>query len=303
MRTSATRIGRTVPTEFEGTVRAVWTRACAVSVDTTVPSENDVALVTLVREHVPMTAASIALRLGPGYDFRVSGPAVGDHVRATQGELELCPDSPGEPKRVDLRGAIPYDGLAFPMPGPIDSGLLRPIVDAARRHRTTMSGCDALGRAAADACDALLDRLALSVAEDDRAGAEQAARSLVGLGPGLTPSGDDMLCGFMLGRRVAGGPSRPPDEVVRTVASSAVGSTSDVSAVQLGLASRQRFGEALLEVALALYSGGAPSMGSSVARCLAEGATSGADGLLGLAAGMRTRDAFASAHGGIQWCE
>ncbi|WP_326777174.1 DUF2877 domain-containing protein [Streptomyces sp. NBC_01445] len=42
----------------------------------------------------------------------------------------------------------------------------------------------------------------------------RAARTLVGLGPGLTPSGDDILCGALLASRAWGGPLAPLSEAV-----------------------------------------------------------------------------------------
>ncbi|MFF2503399.1 DUF2877 domain-containing protein [Streptomyces sp. NPDC058067] len=41
---------------------------------------------------------------------------------------------------------------------------------------------------------------------DDASEVRRAARALVGLGPGLTPSGDDILCGALLASRAWGGP-------------------------------------------------------------------------------------------------
>ncbi|MGH3344030.1 MAG: DUF2877 domain-containing protein, partial [Carbonactinosporaceae bacterium] len=44
----------------------------------------------------------------------------------------------------------------------------------------------------------LLDSLACAAARHDLAAARAAAERLTGLGPGLTPSGDDLLCGFLV---------------------------------------------------------------------------------------------------------
>ena len=130
--------------------------------------------------------------------------------------------------------------------------------------------------------------------ENDGLAAERTARSLVGLGPGLTPSGDDALCGFMLARRLCGSRLCSADAAIGRVASTAYAATSDVSAVHLTLAAQGRFGEALLNVATEWISGRERLLSAAVGRCLAEGATSGADGLLGLVAGARVGERVAA---------
>ncbi|MFE6963188.1 DUF2877 domain-containing protein [Streptomyces sp. NPDC057696] len=49
---------------------------------------------------------------------------------------------------------------------------------------------------------------------DDAREVRRAARALIGLGPGLTPSGDDILCGVLLASRAWGGPLAPLSEAV-----------------------------------------------------------------------------------------
>ncbi|MFF0525994.1 DUF2877 domain-containing protein [Actinomadura nitritigenes] len=56
------------------------------------------------------------------------------------------------------------------------------------------------------------DPLALAecCAAGDLAGAVEAAERIVGLGPGLTPSGDDILCGLLVSLRLVGGAVTAP---------------------------------------------------------------------------------------------
>lgn len=49
---------------------------------------------------------------------------------------------------------------------------------------------------------------------DDASEVRRAARALIGLGPGLTPSGDDILCGALLASRAWGGPRTPLSEAL-----------------------------------------------------------------------------------------
>ncbi|MBO1331570.1 DUF2877 domain-containing protein [Streptomyces sp. VRA16 Mangrove soil] len=54
-----------------------------------------------------------------------------------------------------------------------------------------------------------LGRLRAALRAGDDAATGDAAHALLGLGPGLTPSGDDILCGLLLARRAWGGPLAP----------------------------------------------------------------------------------------------
>lgn len=82
--------------------------------------------------------------------------------------------APGATVRVALAGAVPWEPR------------LRLPADAAQRGAAVL---DALGAAPPD------DDLARAVAAGDPDAARAAAAGLVGLGPGLTPEGDDRLAG------------------------------------------------------------------------------------------------------------
>jgi Protein of unknown function (DUF2877) len=134
--------------------------------------------------------------------------------------------------------------------------------------------------------------LAVCCAAGDLAGAVETAESLVGLGPGLTPSGDDMLAGLLLALRLLGGAIRGGTRAVwladwlgAAVTHDASDRTTSVSATLLHCAAR---GQAAAEVATVLraFAGQEPA-GPAVARLLAAGHTSGADLAWGLAAGCR----------------
>ncbi len=124
-------------------------------------------------------------------------------------------------------------------------------------------------------------RLAERCLAGDQAGAVRATRALVGLGPGLTPSGDDVLTGLLaaLWRFRA-------HELAAAVGAAAIaGQTTALSATLLHCAAR---GQAGREVAAVLdgLSGHAP-LERAVARLLGAGHTSGADLIWGMAAGCR----------------
>lgn len=130
----------------------------------------------------------------------------------------------------------------------------------------------------------------------DRAGVEGAASRLAGLGPGLTPSGDDALGGFAavmallspyLSRDAA-----PRTSIAVAIATAARPRTNRLSAVLLTHAARGEVAEHVGAVITALASPGSPREASEAAlhaadRLLAFGGTSGGDTLLGLLLGLR----------------
>ena len=161
-------------------------------------------------------------------------------------------------------------------------------VRAASPHRPGLARTDGPGA------------LAGSCAADDLPGAVEQAERVVGLGPGLTPSGDDFLSGLLLALRLLGDAVRradgPPggDAAVRladwigaAVTCDASTRTTALSATLLHCAAS---GEASGEVAAvlrALARPGAEGLTVAVCRLLATGHTSGADLAWGVAAGCQ----------------
>ncbi|TDD76546.1 DUF2877 domain-containing protein [Actinomadura rubrisoli] len=134
--------------------------------------------------------------------------------------------------------------------------------------------------------------LAESCAAGDLAGAVEAAERIVGLGPGLTPSGDDILSGLLVSLRLVGGAVRPGESAVwladwlgAAVTADAGTRTTALAATLLHCAAS---GGAGAEVA-AVLSGvaGHEPVAPAVRRLLAVGHTSGADLAWGVLAGCR----------------
>ncbi|MGP8304298.1 DUF2877 domain-containing protein [Streptomyces inhibens] len=173
------------------------------------------------------------------------------------------------------------------------------LAAAFRRAADQRPGLPVSGRAAL-AC------LARSTADGNRAAAAAAAARLVGLGPGLTPSGDDVLSGFLLALRHLAGPAGPAGRAheARTATPADEGDeaddaawlgarievlaahgTTDLSAALLGHAAR---GDGCAEAVelLDAVAGNRP-LGPALTRLLTVGHTSGADLGLGVLAGAR----------------
>jgi len=135
----------------------------------------------------------------------------------------------------------------------------------------------------------------------DGAAAGLAGRLLVGLGPGLTPAGDDVLTGLLVAlHRLCAG--LPPHELVAgepvagelatlraaltAVAVEAAGHTTSLSATLLGCAARGAAAGPVLEVADALAGRG--GVEPAARRLLAVGHSSGRDLATGLLLGAHT---------------
>jgi hypothetical protein len=134
--------------------------------------------------------------------------------------------------------------------------------------------------------------LASRCAAGDLAHAVDAAERIVGLGPGLTPSGDDVLAGLLLALRLLGGAVPGGGTAVwladwlgAAVTAHADTRTTSLAASLLHCAAH---GQAAAEVAVVLRGiAGQEPLRPAVRRLLSAGHTSGADLAWGLLAGCR----------------
>lgn len=160
------------------------------------------------------------------------------------------------------------------------------------------------------ALDGPLARLEDRLAAHDLAGLEAAVGDLLGLGPGLTPAGDDVLAGFLVAAHAGSAASEDADPagdpivdaVVRAVVGTAPLLTTTLSATLLRHAAHGRGIPALLDLVDAL--GGRPrhgDVGAAVARLASVGSTSGAalgHGVLAAARLFTSRRVLTAAGGG-----
>lgn len=142
----------------------------------------------------------------------------------------------------------------------------------------------ALGRAAARSLADVL--LALAAGASDRA--VISAVPLIGLGPGATPSGDDLLVGFIAGLAATDHPQA--EELARGVARAAPGLTTSLAECYLLHAGRLEFSERVHDAAAAVLTGPERGLDRAVTAALAWGASSGADLLVGLLLGIQASE-------------
>ena len=175
----------------------------------------------------------------------------------------------------------------------VDRARLAANVDALVRAATQRPAREGLGGAITGAASPLLEhvRPALGALDawlsDERAAVPRRARDLIGLGPGLTPSGDDYLGGLMVGLRAAGR-ARAAAALWKWLDAHVSGRTSAISRAHLAAAAHGEVHEALHACVAALFEANAmprnTRWSSLLALLDAVGHCSGRDGLAGVAA-------------------
>jgi Protein of unknown function (DUF2877) len=113
------------------------------------------------------------------------------------------------------------------------------------------------------------------------------ARSMVGLGTGLTPSGDDALCGVLLALRAAGSGRLGS---VRDAVAAHVGRTTSLSASLLRTATEGYAVPCVVRLASALAGGDLPGAETALPEVLAIGHSSGSDLVAGLCGALDALD-------------
>jgi Protein of unknown function (DUF2877) len=260
-------------------------------------------LVSLVAEAVERGPLNITLRPQSGLGKMSSlGVEAGDKVRVRGSVLEL-----GDRLEVSFCSARTYRPsrkFALPM---LDEGEIAANLEvageAALLYGRTAGlgeligllrpggGIPTTGRLNIFASAALprMIRLEQAFCSDDENMLKDAVRELVGLGPGLTPSSDDMLAGLVLlsGLYAENRGSSPHAIrfIARAASREARGRTTILSEEYLVQASLGRGNEPVVRLCAALLTGGRESVERETRRVLSTGETSGTDTVLGILLG------------------
>jgi hypothetical protein len=193
--------------------------------------------------------------------------------------------------RIDLSSAIPWDPTLPVLDRAGDEGLR-----VLATHLRANASSEGLARMRFDVAETPLltagrqamDRLRLGFARGDGPAIIDAAAQLAGLGPGLTPSGDDVLTGILLALRVWPQASGPLGmSVVSTLlVRAAVPRTGRISRAYLWAAWQGHASEAWHDLIRALP-GESDGVVAAATRILQTGETSGADMLAGFLSARR----------------
>ncbi len=126
-----------------------------------------------------------------------------------------------------------------------------------------------------------IDLLAQARVHADASAFEEAVNRLIGLGPGLTPAGDDVLLGWMARWWMSLPSPSAANLNLGQLVEAVRDRTTRLSAAWLAHAASGRFAEPWLQLQAALAAGDAQAMDYALARIAQIGATSGRLALLG----------------------
>jgi hypothetical protein len=274
MRLAAIRAGLGVAgPSFDGTVHSVFARAVNLAVGD--------RLTALVAAELGNFPRAYLVDAAPDFDF-ARHLAPGDPVACRGGILRVA----GRELSVDLAHAAPWRaGLGQLAIDKSDRAIARTLETVARRLAAHDHGV-AFSRLAADRIAAL----AHATSRLDVDGASEGATRLIGFGPGLTPSGDDYLVGFLAGLwSVASADAAFHAfrlSFARRIVEAARG-TNEISQVFLEAAAEGEVSERLATLAAAIARAEPDAqLAAACDAALDVGASSGADGVAGLIAAL-----------------
>ena len=276
-------LGSSWPASVDGRIGPVFRRVCNVEVD-------DGTLLVLTTPDLPHLPRALKLRVSVPLD-QLFQPGTAFHL---SGGLWRC----GGVSGTCLEAAV---WQPPPIGGRVSGDRRRARVEAASAHLETHLDQWPQKRLQPDV-ETLATRLGLALAGGNVDGLKRVATALVGLGQGLTPSGDDLLVGCLawLARRPEARAWR--DDLAEALRPR-LATTTPVSRHYLIEALAGRFSEPMALLADALD---APCpvlpVWKAVETALVIGASSGADGIAGLLVAARSdfNRSTGSDHGSIQ---
>jgi uncharacterized protein DUF2877 len=208
------------------------------------------------------------------------------HVRVPGAGLEICldgarswsprlrpdPEAPGAAVAVWRRRASPTRAIAHTR---VCAGGFSPLLTA-NAARDDRLGTVARARP-------ILAELIVALDARDRIAAARVAVGLIGLGPGLTPSGDDALVGIEAALHALDSPTAG---FLALALRDVEDRTTALAATLLHHAARGEFAERLHDLLRALLGSDQDTIPTAIDRAASWGATSGTDCLLGVLTGL-----------------
>jgi len=276
--------------EWSGEVLAVHSRSCYLASE-----EGEIfAVVQQPLGNGPFSVVIPAAHtdLFRGLSLGVTADGTGEHLML------------GEEIQINLAGASLWDPKAYPGLNADEPALSRCLAEA-HRAVATLAPATSLVRLLPHLQDedlppslqhvshfprshALIAGLADALGQRNRRSLKVVTSSLAGLGPGLTPSGDDFLAGVLVALALAR--QHRPDagltEIAALLVETAAPRTNEISAAYLKAAHAGEVAERWHPLIEAIASGRAAEVGTAAAAVMEVGETSGADMLAGFLAGI-----------------
>jgi Protein of unknown function (DUF2877) len=285
------RVARAIRQEgWTGEVMAVHPRSVYVM-------DEDDEIYAIVRQPLGNGPLNLVVPAEPAHLF--NGLALGTSLASTGTILGV-----GESITIGLDGAVVWESKAH---GALasDGALLDRVLAVLCREISQRAPAESLARLLPHLDDedlpeplehvahfprshALIGGLAESLAQRDRRRLKVVTSSLAGLGPGLTPAGDDFIAGVLLALAIVRARRGDPalNEIAHLLVETAAPRTHEISAAYLRAAYDGQVSERWDPLLAALAAGEAEQITVAAAPVLATGETSGADMLAGFVVGF-----------------
>jgi Protein of unknown function (DUF2877) len=279
MRLAATARGAGVPEGgFAGTVEHVYPRVCLLGL-------SDQTLLTLATSVVGHLPRGITLAPSPNFLLH-SHVAPGGKFVARGGIVRF----PGSTFCVDLRSSCRFRCDLAALHLDIKNAA---VLHAWQTARTVLRR-DGRSLGLQQAAGAAIRNIAVATRGLARDAASEAVSTLVGLGEGATPAGDDFLVGYVAGLLSSTGTIDARTNFALALCkhfSATASRTNRVSRVYLEAAAEGQISERLYALAIHIAAGAeAETVALAVQAALAVGHTSGACGVFGLLLGCAAWD-------------
>ena len=263
---------------FRGVVHSVFERVVNVEGD-------DGALFTIASRDLDDAPDSLVVDTA---GFGATGIAQGDRVDITASAIAIA-------MRIGIRLDRAKSWHAALPAYPADDSTLRGNLAIVRRQigRPSLGGQESTGGAPstlACATAATLERqadlLCAALCRGDLAAASAHGRAMIGMGPGLTPSGDDFLVGLFAVQHLPGSPCREASRVCVPVLAGVERRTHAISVAALKAAAQGRVRASIQSLLRELMTGCPAGLAAALSAVLAIGSTSGSDIAAGIVAGF-----------------
>lgn len=245
----------------------------------------------------------INLTLEEAQEFVALGLKRGDLVRRSGAIMSIAEDR----VLISFIGAVPYDPTGLFSEKPRSASAIGRNLEIAKKEALVSGRMGGLGelielvtanglaqpKSTMNIYSAAAFPFVLSLSAAIRKGDIErvrfCARNLIGLGPGLTPSSDDMLSGLMITMNSFARNSGGDADVIRRICSAITSEgkelTTPLSQESLAEAAEGRGNEPVMELCRSLFTGRPAEVRMAVRRAEMTGETSGTDIILGVLLG------------------